>query len=633
MKLIKIVLIIFLLTIPSLSFAWKWYDLWPENISWNVSSWNKICPNWKVLLDKDDNKSQPRNWTVSCFRKDNTAPTITPTWFQDNVWVNTNVTVNVKVSDSQSWLWAIYYYVNFVKYNADSDFNINLTEEWYYFIQIYAYDKATINWDTWWAATANLASKEIIVKIDKTKPGIVVDEINDWINLKPKINYKVNDFYQWKDIRFKTFTCNWKPNYSNYLPPVVNWSITWSCNAWIKDCSKDANYEPNTSKCNWSCDDWYVKSADGKSCMAEAISLSCNSYTGTTLPTNVYYYSKDNSLISEWASTWKVFWSLPTWVSFEWDFTSNYNVVSWNYVPSLDNCSYSCNDWYHLETNNAWKCVNDTSVVCCSKPPLWYIADTNFTDCTLATNQNTPQCQYNNLCSWYVKDVLWIWNWTTKKWSYTDQTLTKFSNVSNACWYSNLPNSDWFVCDKRYYLIWSETNSTLKCEVVPVWEWSSDWVDWNKKFPCTNKPNNADYTSNWDNNNCSWTCKNWYEKNWNSCKSYDWDTSGWSSCSESCWWWTKSRSVFCTNSKWQIVNDNNCIWNKPTDTSSCNTQSCPVNWNCSFLPWICSSWNVFWDNWVSCGIRTWSCLWQFWWNDDSCSKDLWNCNSSSWWNN
>lgn len=620
----KIILIIFLLSIPSISLAWKWYDIW-LGISWSVASGSRICPAWKVLLDKDSSKAQARNWIVNCFRRDNTAPTINASGFDDNKWVNKNVNISVNISDSESWLWKIIYYVNWVEYNASSNFSINLTEEWTYLIQIHAYDKAIIDWNTWWSTIWNLNIKEIIVKIDKSNPNFSdwTDATIWWIKNKPSVKYKITDLYKWVNLEKKVFTCPINPENSKYNYPVIDLKITWICNPQIKaNCTDDNNYTPNINDCNWSCNGWYIKVWD--KCEPESKILSCID-SEVKIPTNVYYYSKTNDLISEWSSVWKVFWSSPAWVEFEWNFISNYDTISRNYLPSLNNCSYSCNDWYHVESNNWWKCVNDTSVVCCTKPPLWYISDTFFTDCTLAINKDKAQCKYNTLCNWYVKDVLWEWNDITKKWNYTDDSLGNFSNVSNACWYTNLPNSNWFVCDKKYYLIWSETNSTLKCETVPVWEWSSDWVDWNKKFACTNKPNNADYTTNWDNNNCSWTCKNWYEKNWNSCKSYDWNTSGWSNCSESCWWWTKTRSVYCTNSKWQTVNDNNCLWNKPTSTSSCNTQSCPINWNCSFLPWICSVWTVFWDNWVACGNRTWSCLWQFWWNDDSCNKDLWSC--------
>lgn len=605
MKKIKIIILIFLLIIPWIVLAKKWYKAIDQKTpkGFSVNSWVTYCPNWYVLPYDQQYVWQWRNWTLECYPLDSTPPIISANWYSENTWVNWNVKINVSISDNV-WVWEVYaswvntnnlfYVVNWeIFYKTTTNFSIDLTEEWYYLIQIYAYDKAGFSLSSKVSGLWNFSSKQIKVKIDKSEPVFEswTNSALNWINNKPTVKYKISDLYKWENIKIKDFTCPVLTSNATYKYPVVNNVITGICNPNISwNCSIDSNYTPNLSNCIWECNDWYIKV--WSSCVLKTIIQTCNNST-VKLPQFLYNYDKTNTLVTEWTSSWKIYWTSPTWVSVDWFYTSNYNISTNQYDPSLNTCNYSCSDWYHKENS---KCVNDTSVTCCSKPPLWYLADTwAQVDCTNTANQWTPQCQYNTLCWWYLKDVLWEWNYGVSKWTYTDSTLNTYSNLSNACWYTNIPNSDWYTCNPKYYLIWSEATSTLKCENVPIWEWS--WQE-NWKHACTNAPANWYYTSNWDNKNCLWDCNKWFEKNWSSCKSYDWYTSARWSCSASCWWWTKSRSVYCVNSKWQQVNDSLCIGTKPETITSCNTQACPT----------CTDWIQNWtETWVDC-----------WWNCEMC---------------
>lgn len=111
---------------------------------------------------------------------------------------------------------------------------------------------------------------------------------------------------------------------------------------------------------------------------------------------------------------------------------------------------------------------------------------------------------------------------------------------------------------------------------------------------------------------------------------YSWQTTSWWSCSVSCWWWTQSRTVTCKRSDWANQADSICIskvWSKPTTSQSCNTQNCPINWNCWLTKWTCDNWTSIWtNNTNSCNTTaTWKCLWLYWWSNVNCSKFNWVC--------
>ncbi len=547
MKNIKIVLLLLILMMPLSLFA-KGYD-WGSIVNWSVSSWTKNCPSWKVLYWRYDYSGQPRSWSAVCYRPDNTAPSISidTHWYNLNTWTNTDkVTVSVSISDSQSWLWSMWYTINWARTNTSSSYSIDFTKEWTYLVRLYAYDKATLSSYNWSSVTGNLWYKSIVIKIDRSKPGFSIspivknftETIKWWFGVKPKIGFELSDLYEGANIKIKNYACTFLPEHAKYSYPVENislfWTgVTWSCNAssWL-DCTVDSNYNPNMNDCNWTCDDWYV--SDWDSCVIEHITLSCNSGS-LQIPDSIYVYNEREIVINDWDSWDNIFWSEPSWVPRTWIYQATYDLSEQDYLPWLNSCQYSCSDWLHKEISYWWKCINDVTIVCCNKWALSYIADTwAAIDCTLDENKDDPRCAFNDLCNWYIKDVLWDWNISEDKWEFDDSMGNLFDSSQAACGYEVLPDSDWFVCNNYYSLTWSEVDSTRECILTDTWEWSNDKRnddEWNNKYDCTNKSKHSKYTSNWYDNNCSYACDDWYFKDdsswdsptWKCVKDIDWE--------------------------------------------------------------------------------------------------------------
>ncbi len=111
----------------------------------------------------------------------------------------------------------------------------------------------------------------------------------------------------------------------------------------------------------------------------------------------------------------------------------------------------------------------------------------------------------------------------------------------------------------------------------------------------------------------------------------DWGWSSWSygsywSCNQSCWWWTRTRTLTrtCTNPSpehWWA----NCIGSSTTiQSQSCNTQACvtPINWACNNSTVnSCSSW-TFSDRADTSTQHRWSCNGSNGWTSaTNCSKN------------
>jgi len=612
MKILKILLFFIILIIPSIAFAWKWYSV-SSWLSWTVSSWTKVCPSWKTLLWMYANKNQNRTGTAKCYIPDNTAPTIITSWYTEWEWRNWNISVNVRTTDSWAGIQKVEYYVNWIRYTWNINFNINLTEEGWYSIQIYAYDKATKDSYNWGNTVWNVKRRNISFWIDKSQPKFEINPtiISDWINYKPTVSYKIKDFYKWQawDFRFKEFSCSNKPANSNYIYPVINSKINWVCNTSIKNCSIDSNYDKNSSDCNWKCNEWYEK--NWNSCIVESKDLDCKSVK--TIPTNVYKYDKTNNLVNAWSSSWLISWKSPNGISSNWVYKSFFNTSQGKYLPELNSCDYSCNSWYH---NENWKCVNDVFVYCCTKPKL---AEFNNgwvnVDCSKTENQNKVECEYNVLCWWYIKDVLWTWKSWTNTWEYSNSNWNIYNNISNACSYINIPNSNWETCNRFYYLTWNE--SSYKCEVVKNWEYSNQE---NSKHNCTNKPNNSYYTWKSYKNNCSWKCDIDYYKYGNLCLSvWKWYYSPGNdkkySCSNK-----PSNSTYISSWNWK----NNCNWNcnKWYDKSWTTCVSSYVKHS----SYKCSSWHIYWyDSNNSKNDKKENC--NYWCEWNKCKS---NCETINW---
>ena len=505
MKFFKLFILTSLLLIPTISFAWKWYNL--TSIGWDEDTWRTNCPSWYNLLSNIASQSVARSGNAGCYMPDNSAPSITASWYSNDTWVNTDkVIVSVSISDNESWISSMFYTINWDRFDASSSFNIELTDEWKYEIHIEATDNATIDGNNWSSVDPYTSTKDIIVKIDRTAPTFTswTNPSNNWINSGPTVSYTISDLYKWEEILSKSFTCNNKPSNSEYIYPSVWGVVNWTCNPNTEtNCNIDSNYSPNSSDCSWDCYDLYTK--DDWVCHLSYERLDCNDLS-LVVPEKLYYYNFDNQLIEESNTSENIItWNSPTWISLDWKFTSYYQTESNTYSPTLNDCSFRCNNWYHYETSQAGKCINDVKIICCNTTPLSIIPADWWVDNNEA---NDP-----NICDG-KKNILAEWSLSSEVWSYNDWNNNYFNVASTACGYEKVPNSDWYTCNPGYYLTWSEAPDNLACTPVPTWEYS--WQE-NEKHSCTNAPSNSTYTSNWTNNDCSWSCNDWYEPQGDSC--------------------------------------------------------------------------------------------------------------------
>jgi len=580
MKILKILLFISILSIPSLLY-WKWYDkAW---FNWNKSSWTQTCSNWRVLLSNiAPNWSASRSASTGCIKTDNTAPTITftvswktstNTWENINIsdeetpWVNySEIKLNVNINDYQSWVNSslIHYKIN--NWNLiypNGNFELELIKEWVHTIVVTSKDKAIYSSFDWWDTLPNNNEKTIKIKIDRSAPVFTSwqEPSTNWLNIWPVIEFEISDQYEWANISTKTFSCPSKSNNSTYISPANDsGSITWYCIITnTQNCSLDQNHSPNIDYCDWECNEWYVK--DGSECKLAFEDLNCNNSPTVTLPTKVYQYNTNNILEEFEDAEGLVYWSSPSSIINDWSFRSYYDTITNIYSPTIDNCGFTCWNWYHVENGSSSECINDAAVICCNKSPLSEIVD-NWAniDCNDPNNVDEPQCAANELCWWEsVKDVLGEWNLSQNVWKYNDWNDNFYNNPSNACWYQNITNSNGYTCNEKYYLTWTEEQDNLACVSVPIWSYS--WQE-NPKHNCTNWPSNSYYTSNSNMNNCEWSCNNWYHIDWSIClsNSRDCDISNWTGTQNwSNWNWWTCNVVSCND--WYSQNWNICIYN------------------------------------------------------------------------
>ncbi len=578
-KNIYLFLFLLLLIISWNQVFWKWkYN--GNNIGFSLNSWTNSCPTWEEIVDTEKNKKHWTAWSIKCMLMDKTAPVININWNSYISWQRTNkdVSLNINITDDKLWVKNVEYIINWEKKTWSISFSLSFTEEWTYNINVIAEDNSTNESPDWSSTTVwNKSNLLFVVKIDKSNPVLNLPPVvnSNWVNNKPIISFNIKDTYKWKNVIVKTFTCTWKPLNSTWIRPVEpSWSLVGTCDDDLKNCSIDANFIPYpndlTQWCNWVCDDWYIKWLDNQ-CHKDIITENC-----WVLPAWKYKYNTSNILVQESIIT-SAYWILPTWVANNWDFLAKYDLASWLYSPGKNQCSSECESWYHFDSSEL-KCIADTSLICCGLIyPLTTSADIawsslNGVDCNNPINSTNVKCVYNTLCWWYVKDILKYWENST--WKYETEWVKNLLTEAEACWFQNIPNSDWKTCNSRFYLInwWTATQS---CESVPIWEWSKQEND---KHICTNKPKNSYYTSNWDNDNCDWACNNNYNKNWTSCKADD-------------------QEVSCTpkpiNTNWNNVDKITQEWNwnswTPTNISTYN-----INWSNNECRFDCKSWYL-WD--------------------------------------
>lgn len=549
MKKIFIILIALFILFPSISFAWKWYSVTTAWVDWNScyspSNWtsyncnkteSSTCTWWRTLMDNWLSKNQPRKWNPKCFIRDNTAPNINITtnqWNINDVWTKNNVELNIATSDSWAWIRYIQYrinwWINWAYTTITDNHNLSFNKEWLYYLEVVSTDKAeydSAEWKALWSWKWNKSNTLYVIQIDKTAPILTTTSNDSWRSSWENFTLKLVDWYEWKVIREKTYECIWKPENAKWqFPSTTSWIIVWKCLWW--ECT---NFVPNEYHCSWKCDEWYIK-WDDWICYIDKIEQNCSN-SSNAIPSNVYYYDKDN-VIEEEKSAWaSIIWKTPNSVWIDWSFNSYFN---WSdYEPSLYECDYSCEWWYHDEN---WDCINDIKIVCCEdEPELSKSITWTNVDCSKKENINKVECTSSALC-WFKKDLLWEWNKSRDTWWYStsNDSIQYWDQWKwDLCWYESFKNSNWVTCNWGYYLIRNNIWKAINCENVQIWWYSKQSND---KKECTKKPKHSYYTS-WSNrNNCNWSCEPWYEKKSWKCKeindedswswSWSWDGGGW----------------------------------------------------------------------------------------------------------
>lgn len=574
MKQIKIIFTIFILffTISSVisvvdAASKRWYN--KEASGQSRNSWCPVSGRGSCNKCSNDScapgKSVRSAWTwyshtYNCYNFDTTNPVIAGivakdaswTTYTSWIWKDTaSIKLDFKVTDSWAWLHSSYTYITVnwsrVNFNTWNKFNytksITFSTPWEYYIEVFASDATPYTWDSF-GGNWHTDYKTFKVRIDRRSPSFsqniseTTSNVLRWFKGLPKINYAINDSYDWAPIVKKVFTCDIIPSNSFTSSPVKWWFVYWFCNpnTWA-NCALDSSFTPNKNDCNYTCNSWYTN--DNDECILTTIDLDCDDSTTVDFPTDVYLYDEYENLIvnSSWATD-KVAWNAPSWILIDWSFIASYDIPTHDYLPELNSCNYTCAKWLHKEIYQDWKCVNNTSITCCVKGKLEYLADVwAAVDCDLVENADNPRCVYNELCGWFVKDVFWKWNLSDDKWEFDDSDWNLSDDSGWACGYVPRPNSTWKVCKASYYLTWAEVSNDLACIDVPVWEWSNgikSWDQWDKKYNCTNKPSNSHYVSNGINNgqnknydelwnkiiDCDYQCNSWYVNNDNWSNSY-----------------------------------------------------------------------------------------------------------------
>lgn len=180
-------------------------------------------------------------------------------------------------------------------------------------------------------------------------------------------------------------------------------------------------------------------------------------------------------------------------------------------------------------------------------------------------------------------------------------TIVQFFNPYGQQWvvanYNASQTALWTIIDND-----NTTNPTFSCQ----WELPNNTTACNNNQPL--QTTNYAHVSSCSNTPCTYTCSDWYARNWTSCideipaESYSRTTTNRSACSETCGNWTQTRTVSCVDSSDKTVADSFCAWPKPTSTQSCNLWVCPTySWH-SWTFWTCSEvcWGGTQSRWVEC---------------------------------
>ena len=238
--------------------------------------------------------------------------------------------------------------------------------------------------------------------------------------------------------------------------------------------------------------------------------------------------------------------SCPAWYSSpEWATSLSQCTITcqWgSYVATAGQQCIPCGTWTQMSAHQVVAWTADGACYNCSNSP-----SNSWPEYSSGPHDNYEYVSNGsgNNCTWacgagYYKQATQCA--TCKRWSYTSQTSDTWANAQSDC-YINCPGG-------QYRDIFAPN-----CTACSTWQYTS----WHKAYysigsscsNCTNKPDNAHYTSNGSGNNCQWACDPNYTYN-SSTNSCVWSTvsCGWSVPSSNVDKWLSTYTYTWTDHSW-----------------------------------------------------------------------------------
>jgi hypothetical protein len=184
----------------------------------------------------------------------------------------------------------------------------------------------------------------------------------------------------------------------------------------------------------------------------------------------------------------------------------------------------------------------------------------------------------------------------------TPEWTTSLCDIENWTWEITYTWWSWGSCkikscNTNYTKLWNTCSANSQSCTITNWTWTQTW-NWSSWWTCSVV-----------------SCNSWYTQSWDSCTKNTRLTWIWWTCSETCWWWTQTRTVTCS---WDT-----CLDSKSSESQSCNTQVCQEErYDINNHMWEITLW--------SCRTESWPPIWAMmaWWGW-TIYQNVWDWNNVS----
>lgn len=260
------------------------------------------------------NRGIEREGTATCYRNDDSAPTIVSSLtkgdgsgYVNGTWSKQDVTLTFTPSDVGAGLSAGWAYVNgseFVPLSLGTN-SMTFTREGAYSVAVTYRDKASYNgWDGGNIGGGNENTYYFSIRIDRSKPVYQVavsDTGYDWRDGRPKVEFAMVDTYAGKNTVSRDFTCTGKPANSRWSGPGVVDAVTGEFTGICEtsptqkcDSPNGSEFAPNLASCAYVCESGFVKGADGL-CYPPRASNVCDA---SSLPSQIWRYDSAWAMVA-----------------------------------------------------------------------------------------------------------------------------------------------------------------------------------------------------------------------------------------------------------------------------------------------------------------------------------------------